>query len=224
MPRYVNSLDKIVYSYFAAVTREAFEYRSKTIQPRPLYVSPNIFRGFVCPEKCGGCCPRFSLEYIPSELHPSTAFQYEISVNGNARPLFHDPQTDHSNHHCRFLEREKGRCLIYQRRPFHCDFELIRVFISSKQNRLSQQLFGRKWQLLRIDNVRGALCHMTPVDDNTVAEVVRKLKRLKEWTDHFQLQTWLPEILEWVASGPHIKPLILMTPDQIVEQLEVTKP
>lgn len=224
MPRYVNSLDKVVFSYFAAVAKKPFEYRGKTIVAKPLQVSPLIFRGFCCPEKCGGCCPRFSLEYIPSELYPPTAFQYEVAVNGNTRPLFHDPQTDHADHHCRFLDKKSGRCLIYQRRPFHCDFELIRVFISHKQNRLSQQLFGRKWQLLRVDNCRGALCQMTPVDDTTVAEVMRKLKRLKEWTDHFGVETWLPEILTWVAQGPHAKPLVLVTPEQVVAQIEVAKP
>lgn len=223
MPRYVNSLDKIVFSYFAAVTRKPFTYRGKFIEARPLYVSPLIFRGFKCPANCGGCCPRFSLEYLPSELHPPTAIQYEVAVNDISKPLYHDAQTDHEGHHCRFLSQTDARCQIYNRRPFHCDFELIRVFISKKQNRMSQQLFGRSWQLLRIDRNRGAMCQMTAVDEASVAEVSRKLKRLKEWTDYFQLDTWLSDILEWVASGPHVKPLVLVTPEQIISQIEVTK-
>jgi len=226
MPRYVNSVDKIVFSYMAAVCKEPFTYGEHEIIPRALQVSPCIFRGFKCPAMCGGCCPRFSLEYLPSESRPVTEhpiFAYTIKVNDKDVTLYHDPQTDHDDHFCRCLTKEDARCLIHSRRPFHCDFELIRVFISEKkkQNRLSQQLFGRAWQFLRIDGQRGALCEITEPSTDTINEVVRKLKRLKEWCDHFGIVTWLDEIIKWTASGPHTKPLILCTKQQLEDMIEI---
>ena len=222
MPKYVNSLDKIVFSYLAAVTKENFSYNGQIVQAKPLTVSPLIFRGFSCPGLCGGCCPRFSLEYLPTELRPDSHIQkYQVEFRGKQFEMFHDPQGDHFDHYCRHLDRTSGRCGIYSRRPFHCDFELIRVFVSKKTNRISQQLFGRKWQLLRIDNKRGALCKMENCSPASMDEVIRKLKRLKEWADYFQIPTWLDEIIVWVASGPHAKPLQLVTPSQINDSIQI---
>lgn len=229
MPRYVNSIDKIVFSYMAAVCKEPFTYGDAKIIPRPLQVSPCIFRGFICPPMCGGCCPRFSLEYLPSESRPPseidvTISPYVLEINGKHKLMFHDPQTDHDEHFCRQLNRDDARCMIHKNRPFHCDFELIRVFISEKkkQNRLSQQLFGRAWQFLRIDGRRGALCQITDPSEVTIEEVLRKLKRLKVWCDYFELATWLDEIIHWVSTGPHNKPLILHTKQQLEDMIEVT--
>lgn len=224
MPHYVNSIDKIVYSYMAAVCKESFTYNGKLITPKPLQVSPCIFRGFSCPANCGGCCPRFSLEYLPSEPRPQTSVpvvKYEIHINKKPVILYHDPQTDHSEHHCRYLTIPDGRCIIHPRRPFHCDFELIRVFIGKERNRLTQQPFGRGWQFLRVDGKRGALCSITNPGTNSVNEVVRKLKRLKEWADHFGIQTWLDDIIDWAASGPHSRPLVMMTNEQMEKMIEV---
>jgi Fe-S-cluster containining protein len=222
MPRYINSLDKVVFSYLAAVTKCDFQYSEKTVIAKPLIVSPMIFRGFQCPENCGGCCPRFSLEYLPSEPRPEYKefVGYEVSVNGKNFTMYHDEQSDHLDHHCRYLDKITGRCDIYPRRPFHCDFELLRVYTGKKGNRLTTQMFGRGWQFLRIDNQRGALCKITQTTSKSLEEVVRKLKRLKEWADHFQLDTWLPEIIEWVASGPHVKPLLLATDKQIKDSVK----
>ena len=71
-----DSIDKIVTSYFATLTAETFEWQGKTYHPRDVWVSPGIVRGFTCPAGCGGCCPRFSLDYIVPdgvpEGHPLT--------------------------------------------------------------------------------------------------------------------------------------------------------
>lgn len=61
--------------------------------------------------------------------------------------------------------------------------------------------------MLRIDGERGALCEMTDPDDFTKAEVLRKLRRLEEWSTHFGIKTKLGAIMEWVATGPHDEPL-----------------
>jgi len=219
----------VVFSYLSAVCKEPFEYKKtnpdKTylIQPTPLQVSPMIFRGFLCPESCGGCCPRFSLEYLPSEVRPPDCVEYTVHINDNPVVLYHDPQDYHEDHHCRHLDKPSARCLIHPVRPFHCDFELLRVFISKNKNRLSQQMFGRGWQFLRVDGGRGALCTITPPDTTSVLEVVRKLKRLREWAIHMRIETWLDEIIHWAATGPHNKPLYLATKKQLIEMIEITK-
>jgi hypothetical protein len=43
--------------------------------------------------------------------------------------------------------------------------------------------------------------------DFTKGEVVRKLRRLEEWSAHFGIVTKLSGIMEWVATGPHDEPL-----------------
>ncbi len=76
---------------------------------------------------------------------------------------------------------------------------------------MSQRLFSRGWAMKRIDGDRGALCGMTPVDDSTVSDVVRKFKRLLEWATHFGIDTCIPEMIEWAETGPHIHPLYVNT-------------
>lgn len=217
----VDSVDKIVSIYVACVASEPFEYKGKVYNPKPLQVSPLIFRGFTCPAGCGGCCPRFSLDYLPYEplpegvnLEPRTV---TMTTNGGVHEIqiLSDKQDDHKNHHCRNLNMDDGRCGIHGRQPFSCDFELIRFLefapteVRDARSVVTQKLFGRGWAMLRVDGERGALCEMTPADAHTQAETLRKLRRLQEWSAHFGIRTKLGTIMEWVASGPHNEPLIV---------------
>lgn len=168
-----------------------------------------LLRGFTCPIGCGGCCPRFSLDYLPHENRPSNTTARDIDFDGRRVPIYSDLQLDHGDHFCRNLNRADGRCNIYQVRPFSCDFELIRFFVSEDSTRLSQQLFGRGWQFLTITGERGARCTMTPIDPATIKESIRKLNRLEMWASHFQIRTWVPEIINWIYSGDTTKQLKL---------------
>ena len=203
-----DSLDKIIGTYFACVTDEPFEYKGKHYKPKPLKISPLIFRGFTCPPGCGGCCPRFSLDYLPEELIPVELelVTRKVEFNGETFIILSDLQQDHRNHHCRNLNMDTGRCGIHGRQPFSCDFELMR-FIEFQDvdhpNYITQKLFGRGWQMLRVDGERGALCEMTDPTYETINEVLRKLLRLQQWTDNFGLQTKIPEIIDYVETGPH---------------------
>lgn len=199
-----DSVDKVVTSYFACLTREPFTYKGVDYTPKPLHVSPLLLRGFTCPPGCGGCCPRFSLDYIPSEERPTNTVKRIVEFNGHDLPLYSDLQEDHDDHHCRNLNKENGRCGIYLVRPFSCDFELIRCLHfadDSHPNTITQKLFGRGHAMLRIDDKRGALCTMTPVDPKTIADVIRKLRRFEQWSAHFRLKTWAPEIIKIVEAG-----------------------
>lgn len=210
MPQYVNSLDKVIKTYFASVTAEPFEYHGESFKPKPLIVYDTILRGFTCPAGCGGCCPRFSLEYLPFEVHPYVLEEYEVDFNGKKVMMFHDAQGDHQNHHCRNLQMDTGRCGIHGKQPFHCDFELLRFKDFEAYAILGTFPFGRAWNLKRIDGERGALCKVlpgysmetvTPGMKATRADVVRRLGRLKKWTDHFKLITCLPDVIDYLEHG-----------------------
>lgn len=208
MPK-LDSLDKIVSQYFAAVCSEPFKYKDTVYYPQKLVVSPLLLRGFVCPVGCGGCCPKFSLDYLPTEMRPYSLNARIVELNGKQYEVHSDIQADHKGTRCRNLKLENGRCLIYAHRPFSCDFELIRFIRYVDKFLLTQKLFGRGWAMKTVTGQRGALCSMTTVDQNTVNEVIRKLKRLETWAEYFQIKTCLSEVMSWVKTAPRTRPLII---------------
>ena len=186
-----DTLDKIITSYFATLTAQTFTYRKKTYHPRDVWVSPGIVRGYTCPAGCGGCCPRFSLDYIVPdgvpEGHPLD--MRLVDFDGRQVEVWSDMQKDHENPKCRNLNLDDGRCGIHGKQPFSCDFELLRSVMDKDGPRamFTQKLFGRGWAMMRVDGKRGALCEMTPPDDETVESVRRRLSRLEVWMTHFGL-------------------------------------
>lgn len=197
----LDSVDKIVTRYFSLVCAEEFTYKNVVYKPKPIKVSSLLFRDYTCPVGCGACCPRFSLDYLPTEIPPYPLLERQILFNGHLIPVYSDLQTDHKNYHCKNLTIPDGRCGIYTARPFSCDFELIRVLVFQKDespNVLTQKLFGRKWAMKRTDGIRGAKCEMTPITDHSIDEVVRKITRLKEWCEHFKLENKCQLILTWI--------------------------
>jgi hypothetical protein len=208
-PKKRDSLDKIATSYFALLTTEPFEWRGKLYEPRDVTVSPLILRGYTCPAGCGGCCNRFSLDYIAPDTvpegHPLT--KGVVEFDGREIEVWSDMQKDHNDHHCRNLNKDNGRCEIHGFQPFSCDFELLRSIQykdKSRPNMLIQKLYGRGHDMLRVDGERGALCKMTPVTDETIADVDRRLARLGTWMKHFglnpvrveKIRAALPEIAQ----------------------------
>ncbi len=206
---YRDSVDKIVMVYLAAVAKGRFCYRGGTYSPRPIRVSPLVFRDYRCPERCGGCCPRFTLDYLPDETAPYDLVERFVEVDGRKVFIWTDYQDDSAAYHCRNLDQISGRCLIHGRHPFTCDFELLRFIHRKEKTHLNQQLFGRGWAMLRIDGARGARCSMAPLEESTIGEICRKLARLQRWAEHLGVDTWIPEIIDWVRSGPHVNHLDL---------------
>lgn len=202
----LDSVDKIVDRYLALVTKTPLRYKGKTYEPQTLVVSPSIFRGYTCPSGCGGCCGKFSLDYLPTDPRPADERikPRQVPINDTTVTIFTDPQGDNPGRFCRHLIPENGRCGIHGEHPFSCDFELIRAAVSQvphKPNRLNTRLYGRGWAMLRaVDNERGALCTMTEISEESVADTVRRMVRLQEWADHFAIDSWVPEILTWMRD------------------------
>lgn len=207
---FLDSIDKIVTVYFANLTKAQFTYKGVVYTPRAIRVSPLIFRDFNCPQKCGGCCPKFTLDYLPTETTPYELPFRLVEVDGRRLRIRTDHQEHNGDHHCVNLDRDSGRCKIHGVHPFACDFELLRFVDRGETVHFSQQLFGRGWAMLRVDGGRGSLCSMAAPTDRTVPEILRKLERLQRWSDHFGIETWTPEIMRWIGSGPHTEPLELV--------------
>ena len=215
----MDSVDKIVTRYFSTMTKEDFTYKGKVYVTKPLKVSPLLLRDYTCPAFCGACCSRFSLDYLPNEEHPYPLQKRIINFDNKEVLIYSDEQKDHTNHHCRNLSQEDARCGIYTTRPFSCDFELIRTLSfqhPNSPNVLTQKLFGRGWAMKRIDGGRGSQCEMIPVTDYSIDEVIRKMKRLEEWCDHFgvvnrcqEIITWIGEVRHFVFKFDKMKPILL---------------
>lgn len=199
-----DSVTKIVTRYFATLTKVPFCYEEKPYQPKSLKVSPLLLRDYTCPPSCGGCCLKFSLDYIAGEHMPEGVTQRTVQFNGRAVKVWTDIQSDNPARTCRHLQPKDGRCGIYTVRPFSCDFELIRTLQNEDPDRanvLTQKLFGRGWSFQRVDGGQGALCEMTPITEKSIKEVIRKLGRLQQWAAHFGLETWAPELIAIVERG-----------------------
>lgn len=222
-----DSINKIVSVYFACMTNKPIEFDGAIIEPKMLRVSPLLLRDYTCPAACGGCCPKFTLDYIPGEDMPENVIQRFVEVNGEEVVVYSDMQDDNTapDLKCKNLNRVDGRCGIYEHRPFSCDFELIRFMQSQSpnnpRNQLVQRKFGRGWMMRRVDGGQGAKCEMTPTTPESIIEVKRKLNRLKMWLDHFKiLDNKLPSVLQWiddVTDIDRIQPLTLSASGEIME-------
>ena len=216
-----DSVDKVIERYFPAVTLTPFEYKGKHVIPKNLKVSCSIFfKRMTCVANCGACCRRFTNDWLPSEIErivdPAKPHVKErmILFSGKEIPILSDVQEDHDSYYCRHLNPTDGRCGIHTFSPFSCDFELLRFSHFEDVDApelLAFRPFGRGWNMKRIDGERGALCEWYDSHSDLVQieDVVRKLRRLQDWTNHFGLDTTIPTIIEWVQRGPHVKPLIV---------------
>ena len=163
----------------------------------------------------------FSLVYLPEESHPYELEPVSVLINDRIVELYHDPQADNDTRWCRNLKHEDGRCGIYANRPFTCDFELLRVSISSapiRRNYLNTRLFGRGWSYKRVDGEVGAKCDVIPLEEGGLENIVRKLRRLKQWAEYCGISHCLDLVIAWVATGPHSTPLLLDPRTQPIER------
>lgn len=210
----MDTLDKIIRNYYAAVTMKAYSYKGKLITPSALAIYPSIAAEVPCHKGCGACCIRFSLDYIPGEKHPNSVVEREIEFNGKKYTILSDMQEDDSRKYCKYLGKNAS-CLIHSKRPFSCDFELLKAFPTRRFSRILCTPFERAHRMIRLQyhHLRPTfpkgvvprefrpLCKAGVPTQHGAEETIRKLKRLKEWTDYFDLETYLPGILEYLEAG-----------------------
>jgi hypothetical protein len=207
-----DSTNKIISIYFACVTSQDFVYHGVTYHPQRLRLSETLRRDFLCPTNCGGCCFKFSLDYIDPELKINeenindthNAIRRLVKFDGREVEIVSDLQRENKDHFCKFLQSD-GRCEIHGIHPFSCDFELLRfrrAFDPSRFNSLGCFPYGRGWSFLRADKGRGAFCTMYPHQEGNraIANNIRRLKRLEDWASYFGIRTKIPEIISWIKS------------------------
>lgn len=201
-----DSFDKIISTYFVGLAKESFIYNGKQYDPpESLVLSKSFYKKDNCVEFCGGCCSRFSLDYLPSEkqaIKNVKLVKRIVHFNNKKFKLFSDLQIDHAAHHCRYMSKKNGYCDIHNHSPLSCDFELLRIihYQSSNKIALMNKMYGRGWNMLQYDEKeRGAKCYFT--DDFDLKEMTRKLLRLEDWFKHFKIKSHIPLILELIKHG-----------------------
>lgn len=200
---YYESLNK-TGQQLQAVATEDFTFHGTHYELIQLCITPEIFRAYSCPPNCGGCCRRWTLDYLPHETPPDCAEQRDVEVNGKTFPIMSVIQKENlEDYTCRFLNKIDGRCGIYGEHPFSCDFEILRFTHRANRSSLRTQLYTRGGAMRRVDGGRGAQCEILPCTDATVVDIARRLGRLADWADYFEIKHALIPIIEWVRSGPH---------------------
>lgn len=213
----VSTAYKIAECYFRAFALEDFTLDGQVIKvPSEVVISPLLWRGYTCPAMCGGCCFKFSLLWTPFESVPTdqkaTLNYSEVgyTFNGKRKVFFEDDQSDNTNKMCKHLQKEDGRCGIHGKHPFACDFELIKI-LHKKNDRtwVGTKLFGRGHAYKAVDGIKGAKCTITPTNDESVNDVLRKLNRLKQWMDYCGIENTLAQVIEHGQSSNRNVALII---------------
>lgn len=196
-------MSKVVLTFMATVSKTPVTYNGHTTYPLPVVVSPNVFRGFTCPEACGACCGKGALDYIPGELVPDFVAPRTVEVNGKQFAILTDAQEDviHSSF-CRHLTIPNARCNAYAARPFPCDFAILNVNSYKTYRLLTCRKFGRFFKWPRPDGQRGTMCEIFEPTPESIADTRRRLLRLRAWTNFFELDSWMDNILDWANQDP----------------------
>ncbi len=103
-----DTMDKIVTSYFNAITSERFEYKGHIYIPKALIVKPSLLQPIKCILGCGACCSCFSLDYLPSEKQPNNVKARRVKLNGVNYEIISDTQVENKEHHCKYVSKEDG--------------------------------------------------------------------------------------------------------------------
>jgi Fe-S-cluster containining protein len=173
-----------------------------------LILSKMFFRSYSCPAKCGACCFKFSLDYFEGprwekfkELYPQQVKRFEKrTVDGVT--VYTDAQQDNEDRFCRNLNKTTGRCKIHGSNPFTCEFELLRFVTHKDANKsyLMTRLYGRGWNMLRIDGKRGAMCEILPFKKEKFHRDIELLEELNEIGLRFKMKTKLSKVISYLKS------------------------
>lgn len=186
-PTFSDSIQKIK-SYFTELDKEV------------LHFSPLFLRTLKCNKFCGGCCPKFSLDYIKdSERWRNFVLQYPEKVSffkertsDNAVYMSYI-QSDNKGYYCNFLDKQNGLCTIHNSNPFHCEFEIIKLrgqnefeIPSDRIIQLSKKPFSEADSFRCVDGTVGAKCEIEDFKPEAFSRDILMLKELQEYyVEHF---------------------------------------
>lgn len=182
-PTYSDSIQKIK-SYFFELDKDI------------LHFSPLFLRTLKCNKFCGGCCPKFSLDYIKDskrwkkfvEEYPEKVKFFEERRCDNATYMSYT-QVDNIGYYCNFLDKQNGLCTIHTSNPFHCEFEIIKLrgqnefdIPNERLVQVSKKPFSEADTFKCVDGTIGAKCEIETF--NTLA-FQRDIEMLKELQEHY---------------------------------------
>ena len=175
MPKYNDSIEKVN------------GYIDNLVKVDNATISDLFYRKFNCPEGCGGCCPKFSLDYWGQRWddfkmeYPELVENFEHRIV-NGVDVWTDTQADNETRSCKYLNMENGRCGIHTVNPMSCEFEPIKVSHNTKHKKtyVIKKLFGRGWALTKIDGTKGAMCTMGEQSYENVPRDIHLFKELRE--------------------------------------------
>jgi len=174
-----------------------------------LILSKLFFRDYTCPANCGACCPKFSLDYFEGprwdkfkEIYPDKVENFEKRIV-NGVTVYSDKQKDNDKHHCKHLNMEDGRCGIHESNPFTCEFELMRFVTRQSEGKslLINKLFGRGWNLTRIDGGKGARCEMLDFNYDKLLKDIALLEELNNIAEKWSMDTQLPKVIKYLKDN-----------------------
>jgi Fe-S-cluster containining protein len=199
--KFSNSLDKIK-DYLQRLEVGRYD----------VYLSPIFFRSLSCPEKCGACCLKFSLDYITAEAqkllwksYPDVYREYFKFRKYNNHLILSDLQEDNIGMHCQFLD-ENGRCEIHNANPLSCRIEPIKFKLVRNRVYIGKQFFGRAWAMTRVDGEKGCLCSFEDYNETQYKNDLKVLQELNDAADFFGTETILPQFINLLEKlGPDVK-------------------
>ena len=177
-----------------------------------IYLSPTFFRSLICPENCGACCPKFSLDYILEKKQKNLYESYPKSYQNHFKfrkyndcLVLSDMQENNPGTHCQFLD-EKARCKIHLASPLSCRIELIKFRKVKDRVYIGKQFFGRAWAMTRIDGEKGCLCEFKDYNEEQHKNDIQVLQDLNDVADVFRIETVLPQVIDLLEElGPEAK-------------------
>ncbi len=183
-----------------------------------LILSKLLFRDNSCQSHCGACCPKFSLDYFEGHRWEKFKKEYPHKVKNftarevNGLTVYSDKQEDNDDRYCKHLNQEDGRCGIHESNPLTCEFELMRFVTREKEgvSYLMNKLFGRGWNMTKINGEKGAMCEMLDFNYDKLLRDISMLKELNDIAIGWKIKTKLPQVIEYLETNlPSFKQGIL---------------
>lgn len=226
-PTYSDSIQKIK-SYFFELDKEI------------LHFSPLFLRTLKCNKFCGGCCPKFSLDYIKDSQrwknfvqHYPEKVQFFEERKCDSAVYMSYTQVDNKGYYCNFLNKEDGLCTIHTSNPFHCEFEIIKLrgqnefdIPNDRLVQVSKKPFSEADTFKCVDGTVGAKCEIEGFNPIAFHRDIEMLKELQEhYFCHFlQKNIKLETLIKHLeANYDPISGDIFIIGDRVVSKEEVLK-
>lgn len=192
-----DSVDKI-FCYIQSIVKGEVKIGNFTFKEKKIEVSPLILREIECIRHCGACCSTtFTLDYLPDEDKLENCIERE-AYGKKVWTVY----PDKGQKGCKYLSKENGDCLVHTCRPFTCDFEMLRFkqYVHENKVLIGTFPFGRCWALTQYNGTKGGICKKKGYSKEYKEDVIRKLYRLKDWIDYYEVPTYIQELIDYVKT------------------------